>query len=69
MTTDAREKCFLCFRPLKSATKMQADTRDDQIVYVGPDCYNRIQLSGDNGIPVSHSPGLFLYPLSKAVKP
>jgi hypothetical protein len=42
------EKCFACGKPLPKSKKM-ADTRDDQIVWVGPDCYRKIVAAGESG--------------------
>jgi hypothetical protein len=42
------EKCFACGKALPKSKKM-ADTRDDQIVWVGPDCYRNILAAGEAG--------------------
>jgi len=42
------EKCFACGKALPKSKKM-ADTRDDQIVWVGPDCYRKIVAAGEAG--------------------
>jgi hypothetical protein len=41
------DKCFACDRPLKG--KHLVDTRDDQTVFVGPDCFKRVKAAGDAG--------------------
>ncbi len=42
------QKCFACDKKLGNNPKI-ADTRDDQTVYVGPDCYKRIVAAGEAG--------------------
>lgn len=41
-------KCFACDKPLKSEPHW-ADTRDDQIVPVGPCCFKKIKKAGETG--------------------
>jgi hypothetical protein len=43
------KKCFLCGKPLKGNAHI-ADTRDDQKVWVGPDCSKKIAASGNVGL-------------------
>ncbi len=45
--TDSR-KCFACGRRLGS-NPYPADTRDDQVVYVGSECYKLIKAAGEAG--------------------
>jgi hypothetical protein len=43
-------KCFACDKKFRNlASRRLVDTRDDQLVYVGPDCYKRIAQAGDVG--------------------
>jgi hypothetical protein len=52
------EPCFACGRP--GATRM-VDTRDDQIVRVGSDCYRKIESAGEKGYqPPRGGPRLYL---------
>lgn len=54
------ENCFACGRPL-NGLPLRADTRDDQVVYVGPDCFRKIQSAGPNGYqPPLGGPRLWL---------
>jgi hypothetical protein len=63
------EKCFLCGRALPKS-RQQADTRDDQIVLVGRDCYRKIEAAGEAGYPTSPRPGYVrLYPTRQEVTP
>jgi hypothetical protein len=43
-----RIQCFACDKDLP-AKYYEADTRDDQTVFVGPDCFARIKKAGDAG--------------------
>lgn len=43
-----KQLCFACGKPIRSKGYL-VDTRDDQTVYVGPDCFKAIQASGDRG--------------------
>lgn len=42
------ERCFACGRAVGQSPKM-ADTRDDQIVFVGRECYKLIVAAGADG--------------------
>jgi len=42
-----QERCFACGRALK--TPKLVDTRDGQVVFVGPECYRRIESAGEKG--------------------
>lgn len=42
------DRCFACDRKLLSR-RYKADTRDDQIVDVGPDCYKLVKATGEQG--------------------
>ncbi len=44
----AMDRCFACDRKLGKTYK-RADTRDDQIVAVGPDCYKKVVEAGEEG--------------------
>lgn len=52
------EKCFVCGRPLRNKTLV--DTRDGQLVYVGPDCAKHVEDAGEAGYqPPLGGPKLF----------
>jgi hypothetical protein len=54
-------KCFACDKPMRSGQYAVADTRDDQLVWVGPDCLRKIKASGENGYqPPMGGPRLWL---------
>lgn len=56
-----RDKCFACDRKLLSR-RFKADTRDGQIVDVGPDCYKLIKATGEQGYqPPLGGPRLYPY--------
>src|SRR5687767_89245 len=58
METQA-DRCFACDKPLGRNPKT-ADTRDDQIVFVGSDCHKRIEAAGKVGYqPPKGGPRLF----------
>jgi hypothetical protein len=42
------DNCFACGKPLTS-TKRLVDTRDDQRVYVGPDCFAKVVKAAEVG--------------------
>lgn len=42
-------RCFACNKPVRTSAVRLADTRDDQIVEVGPDCFKRIHRAGQGG--------------------
>lgn len=42
------QRCFACGKVLPKTKKM-ADTHDNQIVWVGPDCYQKILAAGNAG--------------------
>lgn len=53
-------KCFACDRALGKDPRL-ADTRDDQIVYVGRDCLRKIAAAGEDGYqPPTGGPRLYL---------
>lgn len=56
------EDCFACGRKLGKSPQL-VDTRDDQTVYVGRECYRLIKAAGSNGYqsPLG-GPRLFLLP-------
>lgn len=61
------EKCFACDKKLGGMPEL-ADTRDDQLVYVGRDCAAKIRAAGERGYQPSKG-GPKLYPLkTKTVK-
>ena len=43
------KKCFACGKKLLKGQIARVDTRDEQIVEVGPTCYHKVILSGDIG--------------------
>lgn len=54
------ERCFACGRAVGQSPKM-ADTRDDQIVFVGRECYKLIVAAGADGYqPPTGGPRLWL---------
>lgn len=54
-------RCFACNRALKGPAKL-ADTRDAQVVEVGPDCHHHITTAGGAGYQPPQG-GPRLYPL------
>lgn len=47
---NAKERCFACGRALReSGQRYEVDTRDDQVVWVGPDCYRKVMDAGQLG--------------------
>ena len=61
-------KCFACDKPVRSSAIREADTRDAQIVQVGPDCFKRIQRAGQGGYQPRLG-GPRLYPLTSPAAP
>lgn len=59
----SEERCFACGKRLGKRPH-KADTRDDQIVYVGQECWRLIILAGDSGYQPPRG-GPRLYPFSK----
>lgn len=57
MTT--KEKCFACGKPL-GKTPVLVDTRDDQLVFVGRECFKLVKAAGDTGYQPKRGPRLFL---------
>ena len=58
--------CFACGRKLGKSPKL-ADTRDDQIVQVGNECYKLIKAAGNRGYqPPRGGPRLFLLKSERA---
>jgi hypothetical protein len=47
MEQKTEDKCFACDKPLNSYNCV--DTRDDQVVFVGSECYRKIIASGETG--------------------
>lgn len=48
--------CFVCDKDITKAKKYLVDTRDDQTVYVGSECYKRIKEAGENGYNKDNHP-------------
>lgn len=58
----AKELCFACGRPLScKRPPIEADTRDDQVVFVGPECAKNLTEEGWQ--PPQGGPKL--YPIEK----
>ena len=54
------ERCFACGHHLRSGAGINADTRDGQIVIVGPECYRMIRRAGEFGYqPLQGGPRLY----------
>lgn len=54
------ESCFACGRKLRGTPRL-VDTRDDQLVYVGPDCYKKIMAAEPGGYqPARGGPRLYI---------
>ena len=61
-TTKTSERCFACGRRLGHAHSYRADTRDEQIVFVGSECHKLIEAAGEAGYQPPKG-GPRLYPL------
>lgn len=48
LPTDPRQTCFACGKVIRRKAYV-ADTHDDQLVYVGSDCWKHIKAAGDKG--------------------
>ena len=59
------DKCFACNRVIKRIP-IKADTRDEQIVYVGPECHRKIIKAGEMGYQPPLG-GPKLYPVKKSM--
>lgn len=60
MTTQTPQQCFACDKRLGQIPHV-ADTRDDQFVLVGSECYKRIKAAGESGYqPPKGGPRLYL---------
>lgn len=58
------ERCYACDRKLGKAPVL-VDTRDDQTVFVGSECFKQIEAAGEDGWqPPKGGPRLYL--LAKA---
>jgi len=55
---NSNEKCFACGKKLGKTPKL-VDTRDGQLVYVGSECYKKIQQNKDGWQP-KRGPKLYL---------
>lgn len=49
LMTVASYRCFACDRVIRRTTPLLADTRDDQVVHVGPECLRKVEAAGDSG--------------------
>jgi hypothetical protein len=55
-------KCFACDKPL-GKTQRRVDTRDDQTVFVGCECFRKVQAAGADGYqPPKGGPRLYPMP-------
>lgn len=53
-------RCFACGRVIHRKEPYQVDTRDAQIVFVGPECFRLVIAAGDLGYqPPKGGPRLF----------
>ncbi len=59
------DRCYICGKKFQSAKRYQVDTRDDQIVYVGPDCYKRVMAAGDEGFAPLPKGYVKFYPMPR----
>ena len=58
------DRCFACGRKLGKNPAL-ADTRDDQFVFVGAECFRLIKAAGATGFqPSRGGPRLYLMPTS-----
>ena len=64
LSTRSKWRCFACDRIIQRKVPFQADTRDDQIVYVGPECFKLVSAAGDAGYQPPKG-GPRLYPLNE----
>lgn len=66
---DSRMKpheCFACGKPLTTLDPKLVDTRDDQTVFIGPECFKHVKAAGEEGYqPPRGGPRLF--PISKDI--
>ena len=57
------ECCFACGRAITRFPPAIVDTRDDQTVYVGPECFQKVKQAGAEGYqPPMGGPRLWLLP-------
>lgn len=56
------DKCFCCGKPFRGSAKHLVDCGDDQLVFVGPDCYRHIVSVGCGGYQHPRGGGALLYP-------
>lgn len=58
------EPCFACGKPMRHESHQhEVDTRDDQKVLVGPDCFKHVKRAGEAGYqPPTGGPRLYLLP-------
>lgn len=57
-------RCFACDKPISRKDTIllshEVDTRDDQIVFVGADCFRKVKAAGDAGYqPPKGGPRLY----------
>jgi hypothetical protein len=54
--------CFACGRVIKRKRPFEADTRDGQTVFVGPECFRLVVAAGEVGYQLPRG-GPRLYPM------
>ena len=54
-------KCFACDKKIPDQKGSIADTKDGQLVYVGPQCYRNIKAFTSGYQPPKGGPRLFVY--------
>ena len=55
------DNCFACGRPLLGLVLRRVDTRDDQTVFVGPECFQKVARADEAGYqPPRGGPRLYL---------
>lgn len=53
--------CFACNKLIKAGNEKLVDTKDAQLVFIGPECYKKVVKAGDKGYqPPLGGPRLFL---------
>lgn len=63
-------KCFACDRPITTISPRLVDTRDDQVVEVGQECFRKIIKAGDVGYQSPRGgPRLWLLERNHAIRP
>ena len=64
-----KEKCFACGKVIHRAVPLLADTRDDQVTFVGADCWRKVKEAGEAGYqPPRGGPRLYPFPIGEGPK-